>query len=195
MKIKTQKKGKVLKSGFLFMFVAFVFLGFYLYFNKSGFTQKGSVPQEINKTLSEISPTPQVFEWQEYKNEEYGFRLEHPKLLFKRTFKDKGGYPFFIRFEETKFSLEKGLALGISKRPQEEEIESVISSLSKEGAKLVREEKIKVQDVDGTRLDFEPEREGEKRSLVIFSKGNYTYSISTVPEQIERVIESFGFIN
>ena len=66
--------------------------------------------------------------------------------------------------------------------------------LTESGAKLVKEDKITVDDFEGTRLDFEPTGEGEKRSVVIFSKGDYSYSISTVPEQVEKVIESFKFL-
>ena len=79
-------------------------------------------------------------------------------------------------------------------RPCKEEVENTKTSFSKQDAKLVKEEKINVGDQEGIRLDFEPEGEGEKRSAVIFSKEKYSYSISTVPEQIEKVIQSFKFL-
>ncbi|OGM25035.1 hypothetical protein A2715_03780 [Candidatus Woesebacteria bacterium RIFCSPHIGHO2_01_FULL_39_32] len=192
-----QKKPDILKVGVFIMFLALAFLSVYLYLNKSDFVQTSSVvsPTPGKTTGDNINPTATPnLKWEEYRNEEFRFRVERPKFLYEREFKDQGGYVFFIRFEETKFSIEKGVAIGVSGKTYEEEVEGTKTILTESGAKLVKEDKITVDDFEGTRLDFEPTGEGEKRSVVIFSKGDYSYSISTVPEQVEKVIESFKFL-
>ena len=192
-----QKRPDILKVGVFLMFLALAFMSVYLYYNKSGFIQTDFVvsPTPGKTTGNSVSPTTNPnLKWEEYRNEEFRFRVELPKFLYEREFRDKGGYVFFIRFEETKFSLEKGVAIGVSGKTYEEEVEGTKTNLTESGAKLVKEEKITVDDFEGTKLDFEPEGEGEKRSVVIFSKEGYSYSISTVPEQISRVTESFKFL-
>jgi hypothetical protein len=194
MKRNRQKSSDSLNIGIFVMFLALAFLAVYLYVNKNEIFRK-NITGKLSQTATEKSTVTQPdLEWDEYKNEEFEFSLEHPNLLYKREFRDQGSYKLFIRFEENKFSIEKGLALGISGRTKEEELAYNKESLTQAGAKLVNVEKITVYGQEATRLDFEPQGEGEKRSVVVFSRGDYSYSISTVPEQIGRVVESFKFI-
>ncbi|SRR3990172_4156191 len=193
---KRQKNSDALKIGVFLMFLSLAVLVVYFFFTRPDIFHKSTGEPEITAIGKDdliTTPTP-VLAWVEYKNDEFGFQMMYPKFLYRREFRDQGGFKVFLLFEETKFSSEKGLGLGVSERTFKEEVENTKTSFSKQDAKLVKEEKINVGDQEGIRLDFEPEGEGEKRSAVIFSKEKYSYSISTVPEQIEKVIQSFKFL-
>lgn len=188
------KTDTLLKIGSVVLFLSLTTLLSYLltkiYLSPKNFSDSQSLYSK------EISPTPHSV-WDEYKDEEFKFSISHPRFLYKKEFKDAGGYVKFIRFEETDFSREKGLALGIRKAKQEDEVSRIKGEfLNDPNARLVKETNILVAGVMGRRLDFEPldPSSGEKKSVVIFSRGDLVYSLSTVPEQIVRLVNSFKFL-
>lgn len=193
----SKRTGQPWSLGLLIMFLGLLLLVSYLLFfpRPSGIQTITNDPDA--KLQEKVKPTGiQNLQWENYVNEELGFKMSIPRLLYKREFSDQGGYKTFIRFEQTNFSLEKGIAVGVSEKTFEEEVESIKEALSGEGAVLKNEEKIIVSDIEGVKLTFVAKegQEGEPRSIVIFSKEGLTYSISTTPEQIDRVIEGFNFL-
>ncbi len=194
----SKKAGQPWSLGLLVMFLGLLLLVSYLLFfpRPSGIQTTTNDPDA--KLQEKVKPTGvQNLQWENYVNEELGFKMAIPRLLYKREFSEEGGYKTFIRFEQTNFSLEKGVAVGISERSVEDEAKTLKENLLTEGAVLQSEEKIKVSDIEGVKLNFIPKEtsEGEPRSIVIFNRNNLTYSVSTTPEQIERVVEGFKFLN
>jgi len=63
-------------------------------------------------------------------------------------------------------------------------------------ARLDNEQEIKMGDFYAVILNYTSgdKTQGEDRSIVIIQKDDKSYSISTVPEQIDKVISSFSFI-
>src|SRR3989344_8091138 len=179
--------------GLLVMLLSLLLLTIYLLFFPKLSNDKTPIVNQDEQLQGNLKPTGvQNLQWEEYFNEELGFKMSIPQFLYKSEFSDRGGYKIFIRFEQTNFSLEKGIAVGISEKIAEEETETLKGNLSDEGAVLQNEEKIEISGIEGTKLTFIPKegQEGEPRSIVIFDRNGLTYSISTVPEQIDRVTES-----
>lgn len=135
--------------------------------------------------------------WVQFENKEFGYRISHPPLLIKIEYKNDGGFKDFIRFEETDKSLGKGIGVGVSESSLSEEVKELKEEMAKfEGAKLVKEEKLSLIKYDGFILEYKTQEnsQGEDRTIVLIQKDNYTYSISTVPEQIDRAMNSFSFL-
>lgn len=183
---------RILNFGVLFLFFSLLALGTYLFI-----TSKKAVKEEQKESPKDIVQIDQnqTLNWRIYENEKYSYTLKYPPLLYKREFENQGGYLHFVRFEENKFSLDKGLAFGVSDGSLENEVKRIKQEFS-QGAKLVNEAEVDIGDIKGIRLDYEPEvRGGEKRAVVIFNGRGYSYSLSSVPEQIEKILAGFRFLN
>ncbi len=184
-----------------FVFVSFMFISYFLVrlliLKKPPSLDKLVFSQENKNENKKESKGNEEFPWEVYVNKKFGYSLSHPSLLFKNEFKNPGRYLHFVRFEETNFSNQKGVAVGVSQGSLEEEAKIIKEEFGSD-AKLVSEKYITVNGVKGLNLEFEPNnsslKESEKRAVVIFEKEGWVYSISTVPEQIERVLESFKFL-
>ena len=197
--MKRKKNKKILKAGFLTMFVSIVLLFLALFIN-SNRNLKKSLQERItiqNKQQNEQNKTEEkTHPWTNYVNEEYSVSFSYPYLLHEREYKETGEYAFFIIFEENQFSFEKGVAFGVSKDGLEKEIERVKSEISLQGnSKLTKDENFDVEGEEARTLVFEPKDESlEKRSFLIVEKGDYTYSFSTVPEQMQKLKDSIQFL-
>jgi len=132
-----------------------------------------------------------------YQAEEYNFRFLYPGDLVVRKVNVQDSYLLSLKFEETKLSDNKGIALGVSKKTAAKEIEDISRIFEKEGGELVDRGEIEIGGVRMLRFDFKPKFEGnfQEKSLVVFSKGDLTYSISTTPDQIMDVLLGFSFLN
>ena len=133
-------------------------------------------------------------DWKEFVNEDYRIRIEVPALLLKTKYENENGYLYFMRFEENEYSDKKGVALGVTERSRDEELEYVKNMISKESPMAIP--KVKIFELGGygvTQMDYEAKEDLEARSIIVVNDGNYTFSISTVPEQIERVKSSLMF--
>jgi hypothetical protein len=190
------KSVELLKIGLLIMFLSLVFLStkfsFDSNFNKNDRT---SEPKTTNNTQAESSSGNES-RWSKYVNEEYSISFLYPTYLTKVKLKDSGEYDFFIRFEENKISAGKGVALGIRKGLLEDEVLGIKENLSNEGrAILVKEENINTAWGKGKILEFKPENEEgfESRSFIIIEKDGNVYSLSTVPEQVQILLNSIEF--
>lgn len=162
------------------------------YFVKLGMDIVAKKYEVENKTDEE--KTSGELEWKEFVNQDYGIRFEVPSLLLKTKRENVNGYKYFMRFEENKFSEKKGVALGVTERSRSQEVEYIKEMIEKENPNI--HPAIKIFDLAGygaTQIDYEEQEGLEARSIVIINDGKFTFSLSTVPEQIERVKSSLMF--
>ena len=130
--------------------------------------------------------------WEQYSNSDYKFSLNIPQGLHKSEFEGQGGYDYFVEFNKTNEVDADGVHIGVSTKLLQEEDEKVTESIRK--ASLIEPTKsgeISIAGLKGYRLDYQTENNSETRSIIFISKDKYVYSISTTPEQMARVIESF----
>lgn len=133
------------------------------------------------------------FDWRVYDIKEYRVAFKTPPLLLKRQFTNQQDYLFFMKFEENKFSQQKGVAVGVTNRNVAEEIEMVKVEISKNSTLVPKEEKVKVDGFEAIKLSYEKDINFESRSIVVVNNGKITVSISTVPEQIDALSNSLDF--
>lgn len=141
-------------------------------------------------------------EWISLVNDEYGYRIKHPPHLNIEDVEEKGSYKSFIRFDENPdYTKERGIAVGVRNTTLSQEVFQIKQEVTAGGeAKLVDEEEFTHQGYDAVGLSFEP-LEGaeyyeylEPKSVVIINNGTYSYSISTVPQQMQKLLDSFEFV-
>ena len=193
--VEVSKENFLLKFGILSLFILLLISGIYL-FVKGKMVRTSQTNPALIDTKTSVNKDNEV-DWQTYTNEEFGYYLKHPPLLYKRDLGSAGGYIDFIRFEENQFSTGHGLAVGVRETNLLEETENIKKEFDQlGGAKLVEETKISVNGIEGVRLLYKPQndKDGENRVIVILNNSKYSYSISTVPEQINKVLTEFGFI-
>jgi hypothetical protein len=143
------------------------------------------------------SKTPEGIEgWEYYVHPEYKFSLYVPELLIKREYDNPGDYLFFVRFEGNRISESRGLAIGVSDRTLEEEEKKIRELIEEDlhGVEPVRED-LKLTKYEAIRLDYEAIEGLESRTIILVANGEYTYSISTNPEQMGKVLSGFVFID
>lgn len=196
-KIKNKGSKDLLKAGLLIMFFSSVLLITKLNYGRS-FVQDDSGLKEISgrKSEEENKEEPSSF-WNTYANEKYRISFSHPQLLLKREYVEIDGYDLFIIFEENKFSKEKGIAFGVNKDGLEKEVERIKEGISKQGeTKLLKDEKLDVDNGEAWILEFEPEDESlERKAFLVIEEGDFTYSFSTIPKQIQRLSKSIQFLD
>jgi len=192
---KKTKNKSVFKFGIMFLFISTVSVASYLFLKLRAVNNeaKSAIDKQVSKQTEMITTN----QWEEYVDEEFGIILSHPSLLIKRETVEHGEYLKFVRFEETKNSIAKGVALGISSKVLKEEINKIKNEMEKSGeAELTKEQNFKIEDNDAVLLEYETDKESdvENRVVVIFRKGLYTYSVSTAPDQMGKVLSSIKFI-
>ena len=190
--MKRKKHISVFKIGFLLFLLSALFLSAKLYLN---FYQKN------NKKYSQLDiPDNFVAEdkfdsknlWTSYSNEEYLVKFAYPNFLTKVEYRNEGGYEYFLVFEENDVSKGKGIAFGVNDGEFEDERKRIKTDILNIGkVKFVKEEKI-LKWKEALVMEFEPEDEEvlEKRSVLLIDNGNYIFSFSTVPYQMQALIES-----
>lgn len=186
----------LLGLGALFAFLSLTALAAYLVANLVFRNNSQEVAQGTSKAVSGTSPGEETeVSWRLYTNEEFSYEVLLPGFLYKREFINEGGYEHFIRFEETAFSVDKGVAIGVTRISSQEELEKMKNELGQD-SELVDEKNVFVSGIEAVYLRFVPNfEEAEERAFVVFEKEGLTYSISTTPEQIDRVLESFKLTN
>jgi hypothetical protein len=204
---KYKKKGYGIMDLGLRTLLVIVFLTIVYYFFKQLGEMKIPLSSFSPATVSiapniTLQPTVAInqFEWKTYESKEFGFSLKYPASLRVNDLGNNGGYVGFIRFEEEpSLNLsDKGIAVGISSLPLDKEITKIKDQINSEGgAILVDETQTVFKGFTATRLYYKPEdstQEEERVVIIVNGGGEYTYSISTVPGQIQKVLEGFNFI-
>ena len=129
-----------------------------------------------------------------YTSEMFGYKVEYPNSLVVRELGSGGGYIDFVRFEEkNEDATFKGFAIGVSEQTFTNEISRIKKIFEEEEALLAEESEINLLGLKARRLYYKPQKNegGEDRTIAIFSSGQYTYSISTVPWQVDEVLSRF----
>lgn len=191
--IKEKPLGKLLKVGLLIFVVSLSILMFYLSTQLKQIKKNSSVVNEnVNPNSEKSGVIDNSEEWIEYSKSDFGFSLMFPPDLVVNETKDIGGYKYFVRFEEDGSSSDKGIGVGVSVKSLEAEINKIKDSLEKEGGKLIEEKDVVVNGFSALQLYFKPQSSTmEERVVVILSDGKYAYSISTTPDQVDRVLQGF----
>ena len=135
----------------------------------------------------------EIFGWEYFIHPEYKFSVYVPRLLVKREYEESTDYLFFVKFEENRFSEEKGVAIGVSDRNLNDEEEKTHEIVG-QGQSSV-EPKRQEMGEGVLRLYYEAMDGFESRTIYLINNGEYTYSISTTPEQIEKVLSGFVLLD
>jgi hypothetical protein len=200
-KIKKGSSDSFVRFG---LYVAFISLLIFLVLLIKNF----NIQKKVVNITSLTTPTPTIEvlsqkdvsnQWEKYTDTVFGFSLLYPGLLVKRIINNSEEYLHFVRFEENTFSAssdQKGIAVGISDRGLGDEVVKIKKEMMDSEGDLTSEKEIKFMGKEAVCLDFEPKdvKKGEERVVVVFFRDGKSYSISTVPGQIERVLEGFKFL-
>jgi hypothetical protein len=160
-------------------------------YKKSSVTQLKNIDPNTENPTNSVSDSNIV-----YKREMFNYSINYPGSLTVKELGSGGGYIDFVRFEENVNPNYKGFAIGVGEQKITNEINRIKAAFEKENAFLAEDANIVYKGLDAKRLDYKPNKveDGEERVVVIFNKGKYTYSISTVPWQIEDVLKRFEFL-
>lgn len=166
-------------------------LGYRLY------TKKEAPPTAATKGSIQKNPKEDS-KWETFLNEQYSFQLEIPKYLIKQEALEKQGYNYLVFFAENQYSEGKGVAVGVTDRTFDEELKEVKRMYGKEeDAELVEEKDIVVSGEKGRQLSYKPKEgaEGlEEKDVVIVRHGQFTFTVSTTPEQLPHILETYTFL-
>lgn len=193
---KLKKSGKLLTLGVLLASFTLLVSISYLAVKTKKATGNLS-PISETTAIPTSQPKDITTNWETYTSPEYGFSIKHPRFLSPRERENVGEYLSFVSLEENDFSQGKGMAIGIRKTGLSEEVEKIKKEMEQGiDAKLVKEEELVVNGLPAARLEYEPETpgEGEARVVVILNTNQYSYSISTTPAQIDKIVASFKLI-
>jgi len=155
-------------------------------------TDKLIVNEKANRNQDNVAIS--TLYWETYVNEAYRYSIKYPNLLYKREYVNQGGYGHFVRFEETRYSADIGIGIGVSVSSLEDETARIKEQLAKEGANLTRESEMVVLDNAAKKLVFDPlEEGGAGRVVVVVSRDTLTFSFSTTPEYMSVYLSTLKF--
>lgn len=189
--MKSRKSKNILLFSIFLLLVSFLF---YLAYDKNNLNKMLSKFGLKNQENSQNSSSGLI----SYKNMLTGLSFKYPASLTERDMGQGVEYYNFVRFEEPLDGSVKGIGFGVQKDTgYSEEAERIKKDFDKQGEGILSEQKkITIAGNPGILLTYKPKRESadlEVRSIAVFSKGEYTYSISTVPDQIDKILKSVSF--
>lgn len=194
------KRDTLFLGSIVVVFVCLLLLAGYFWYNISQKTkaQQAAVTEAFTDNTQPQPTVEAKGGWTTYKNPQYQFVVELPRFLAKREYRDKDGYTFLAIFEENSISKGKGVAIGITSRNVNAEVAQTKVDYAKSGeAELSEEKDVEVAGEAGKQVTFKPKNDDkalESHTVIMFHHGNYTYSISTVPEQAEHIVGSFKWL-
>jgi len=193
--MKIKREHKIVRVGLYMLSTSIVILIISLFINSAKTSPVSNVNKEVPETKESSNEGKLSDFWERYTSDKYKISFSYPRLLNKNEFSKTGEYDYFVVFEENQYSLEKGVAFGVSSDGFDKEVERIKSDIEKQGkTKIVKDDELLGLGEKARIIEFDPEESDlEKRSFVIIEKGDYTYSISTTPEQIQTIIDSIKF--
>lgn len=186
------------KKDYFLLGVVYLFIGslvlLAIYFATS--FPKKEITSDKTNTNREVEQDPK--KWMNYTNDEFMFSLAVPRLLTKGEVRNEDGYKYLLILGENRLSTGKGVAIGITDRSVDDEIQKTKTDYQKEGtAELIDEKAITVGFEKGIQLSYKPKGDDpnlEPRDIVIVRYRDTTFSISTHPDQMEYIIRNFQFL-
>jgi hypothetical protein len=153
--------------------------------------------QSEGKNNGNLSNTTQTLGWETYTSEKYKYRVKYSPLLTPREIQSDV-YLDFVIFYASAGSDESGFAISVRENSLGDEVSLIKEEIHQDvSANLISEESITLNDFPGERLKYEPEKpeEGEPRTIIIINNGDYSYSLSSRPEQIEDILATFELLD
>lgn len=189
---KRRGKDEAVFRGILLLAISLVVASLYLLTRlKSGMKTK---PQySPNEAEEEALDASSIKNWRTYRNENYGYLVEHPPLLVSREVESEI-YLSFVIFLATEGRDTSGFAISVRETQLEEEVVLIKDEIGKDvSGELVRQEAVTQDGISGVKLEFEPETlDGVvPRTVVILNNGNFSYTISAHPEKIDQILLTF----
>jgi len=192
---QSQKSMSLLKIGVILLIGSLFTLLIFNYYKKPLRDQVVN-KEDLTTSQSGLMSKNEKLAWEDYANSEYGITFKIPKLLLKRDSLGENEYLYFVRFEENKFSREKGVAMGIRESDLEKEKTLLKKEMEDAGGKLSNETKLAIKDFPAERMDFKPDSQNkglEDRSVILIERFGKVFSISTSPDQLDRLISTINF--
>jgi putative sterol carrier protein len=178
--------------------VSMVFLGGFLIY-RSHVNEEAVTKKTVNTS-----------NWETYADSEYSFVLSIPRYLYKRVYEGQEGYIKVLVFGETQFSKGSGVAIAITDRSLDDEVSKTKEIYKESGeAELVLEKEVRIfnpyaidpeiqeKGEKGIHLSYKPKKEGEglvSRDILIVGRNGKTFVVSTGPNEIDYIIETFRFL-
>lgn len=189
------KKGQIALWGLLFLLASILISSIYLILKVV--TETPVTGEDIKNAGVKVPTNSKDETWITYTSDLFNYKINYPSSLAVRQLGSGGGYIDFVRFEEGDGNLFKGFAVGVSEQSLANETERIKRLFESENAYLVQETSLNYNGTNAKRLYYKPQKieNSEERVVVIFSDGQYTYSISTVPGQINEMLSKFEFLN
>lgn len=181
------KTNRALSLGILLLTLSLVAVGIYLLVELK---RASKSKQQLPEAKEEISSFNDVSTWMTYSEEAFGYSIRYPPSFIPRKVESER-YLSFVIFLPPQGVEQSGFAFGVRENQLEEEVKSIKEEVQLDvSAKLIREGEIEILGYSGFKLEYEPEKseEGELKTIIILNNGKYSYSISSVPDQIDKIV-------
>lgn len=191
--MKTKKKEKTFSVGILLLSFSLVVASIYLFLRTK---EKDNVTFENTPSQIKELDTEKEGAWKTLVDEEYGYSVKYPSLLEPRTI-ENDSYLSFVIFFVPQGVKGSGFALSVRESSLDEEARLIKEEFQRDlSAKIVSEERLDMGEYSGMRFEIEPitEGDGEKRTAIILNNGQYSYTISSTPDQIDLLFSNFKLI-
>lgn len=152
-----------------------------------------------NKNLEDFSE--ELSDWKEVEEIGFGFSYGVPPLLIRNEPDQLEDYLQFVRYEENFYATAKGVAIGISQRSIEDEVNKVITDI-KEESEIEPSEILDIQISDSPAkkivysLQDEKDKESEfiDKEIIVFNNDKFTISISSSREQMRLLVGTIKYL-
>lgn len=184
----------------LLLIVLFLILSLfasYYFFGTNVFSPVSkSVYQKTPNALEPQVPEKDNYESDYFQNLQYGYEISLPQSTSMEKINDEN-YLSVEKFGgfETLGSL--WFSVSVSERSPQEEIQEIKLNSGHTLVKLESETNLTIQNYPATKLSYVPVNNEGLRSttFVVITNGEYTYTISSIPEDIDFVLANFTLTN
>lgn len=131
-----------------------------------------------------------------YTSEDLGYSINYPSLLEPRSVSSDDYISLIIFFVPNTLRGD-GFAISVTDRSLEEEKNLIKDKIGKETkVKITEETRIRKDNFDGFKLIIDPEVEGtfESKAFIVLNNGKYSYSLSSIPDFIDEVLNNFTIL-
>lgn len=192
----TKDNSNILRIGVIFLFGTLIVISFVFISNKGLFIKTINYIRYKTDIKNVVEP---YNGWKEFNSEVPKFSVKYPKTLTVHDMGQSARYYHFVKFEEDVNSLDRGIAIGVTEAGAATETRRIVEEFESYGTGVLSEQKgIEVQGSKGLSMTYKPKEESvdvEAKSIAIFEQGKYTFSVSTTPDQIDKVLNSMKFGN